>query len=88
MSITRIEGTISSFDLAKRVGTVIDLAGVEHLILPGSLRKTDRLQVGDRIWFASINLSVGPTAQDIEPGDPKGTAQFRGVRASQVPRKA
>jgi hypothetical protein len=65
---------------------VIDLAGVEHLILPGSLRKTDRLQVGDRVWFASFNLSVGPTAQNIQPaGDPKGTSQFRGVRVSQVP---
>ena len=64
----RLEGTISKFDPATRKGVITDLTGAEHLVLPGSFRRTVRLGVADRVSFSSFNFSAGPTAQDIEKG--------------------
>jgi hypothetical protein len=83
----RIQGTITDFDPKTRKGTLTDLAGTEHLVLPGSFRKTVRLGIGQRVSFSSFNLSAGPTAQDIEisSGGRFDSPSMAGVRASQVP---
>jgi hypothetical protein len=73
-------------DEANRV--ITDLAGAEHLILPGSFRKTVRLALGDRVSILSFNLSAGPTAQDVTPingGGPIEPPSMAGCRASHVP---
>jgi hypothetical protein len=90
----RLEGAVTEFDPATRKGLITDLMGSEHFVLPGSFRKTIRLGIGDRVSFSSFNLSGGPTAQDIElcreisSGGPTGPTEFRGVRASQVPKQS
>jgi hypothetical protein len=63
----KLTGKITEFDAAKRTGTVEDSDGKNHIIQPGSFRRTTILRQGDRVQFQSFNLSAGPVAQDIEP---------------------
>ena len=95
-TIERLLGTVSAFDTAKRTGLITDLSGADHIIMPGSFRRTVLLAVGDRVSFSSFHLSNGPTAQNIEPIEPTeflasvsrgpmGPTDFRGTRAHQIP---
>jgi hypothetical protein len=63
----KLKGRITTFDPVSRKGIVQDTFGQDHIIAPGSFRRTTKRTQDDVVLFNSFYLAAGPTAQNIEP---------------------